>query len=72
MENKRLSLANLQGRLSRAEMKNILAGDESLGDSGTDPSSCNVYCDKGYACKGKCSSCEGGAGLGDRKMCVQP
>jgi hypothetical protein len=30
MEKTKLSLANVQGKLSRAEMKEILAGDESL------------------------------------------
>lgn len=34
MKTKQIGLANMQGQLSRAEMKNILAGDESAGGSG--------------------------------------
>jgi hypothetical protein len=29
MENKKISLANVQGKLSRAEMKNVMAGEQS-------------------------------------------
>ncbi len=66
-----MSLANIQGKLSRAEMKNILAGDATLENG--DTNACNVYCENNTSlCKGACSSCEGGPGLGDRKMCVRP
>lgn len=69
MQIKNKSLANMQGKLSRAEMRDILAG--------TDPrstSACNVYCqnDSGL-CIGACSKCEGGPGLGvGKKICVRP
>ena len=73
METKKMSLATVAGKLSRAEMKNVMAGnDSSLEPGNGDTASCNVYCDQGYACKGACSSCESGPGLGDRKMCVRP
>jgi hypothetical protein len=41
METKKMSLANVQGKLSRAEMKNVMAGDESVG-GGT----CFLRCDQ--------------------------
>jgi hypothetical protein len=52
METKKMSLANLQGKLSRAEMKNIMAGS-----GGT---SCNQ---NGMAlCFGPCTFSGGGGG----------
>jgi hypothetical protein len=53
MQTKKMSLANIQGKLSRAEMKNIMAG------SG-DGSGCNSSCDS------KCSNtCNGVATTGN-------
>jgi len=39
METKKMSLANMQGKLSRSEMKNVMAGDDG-GDNGA---SCPTY-----------------------------
>ncbi len=49
-----MSLANIKGKLSRTEMKNIMAG------SGTDTSKCNAYCGSGSGvqCGGFCCTCE--------------
>jgi len=49
-----MSLANIKGKLSRDEMKKIMAG------SGTDTSKCNAYCGSGsnVTCGGFCSTCE--------------
>jgi hypothetical protein len=71
MKTQKMSLANIQGKLSRTEMKSIMAGS-GPGDS------CNVYCGSGsgYTCSGTCSSCED-AGNGQNpkvpggdKLCV--
>ena len=40
METKKMNLANIQGKLSRAEMKNIMAGS---GGGCTTDSFCNSY-----------------------------
>ncbi len=39
METKKMSLANIQGKLNRAEMKNIMAGS---GEAGTCGPNCNL------------------------------
>lgn len=51
MKTQKMSLANIEGKLSRAEMKNIMAGSGS---------SCDVYCGSGsyYTCSGTCGSCQ--------------
>ena len=41
MKTTKISLANIQGKLSRIEMKNIMAG---LGDVGSCGSNCNLSC----------------------------
>ncbi len=52
METKKMSLANIKGKLSRAEMKNIMAGSGG--------SSCNQY---GPAlCFGRCTFSNGASG----------
>jgi hypothetical protein len=56
MKTKKMSLATIQGKLSRAEMKNIMAGSgrEGCGTScaptlcHNDSSSGNCYCDGTY------------------------
>ena len=47
MKTTKMSLANIQGKLSRAEMKNIMAGS----GSGTCGSGCNLSCS--VACNGR-------------------
>lgn len=49
METKKMSLANITGKLSRAEMKNIMAGSGSDG--------CLVQCPSGP----RIQTCSGGA-----------
>ncbi|MEQ1554293.1 MAG: hypothetical protein ABL929_08955 [Ferruginibacter sp.] len=48
MKTQKMSLANIQGKLSRAEMKNIMAGSESGGTG------CYKCCWNGTS---NCSSC---------------
>jgi hypothetical protein len=36
MKNKKMSLVNVHNKLSRAEMKYVMAGDETIGDLGND------------------------------------
>ena len=60
MQTKKMSLANIQGKLSRNEMKNIMAGSGSGGycigsvgswiGSCTAPADCITYCRSGQ-CK---------------------
>jgi hypothetical protein len=54
MKMKQMPLTHVQGRLSRAEMKNVMAGDETVGGQG----SCTVKCENdAYTCtsdKGDC------------------
>ena len=63
METKKMSLANIQGKLSRAEMKNIMAG---LADVGGALPKCN--CNSPEDCTATnelcMSSCQGGTGAG--------
>ncbi len=51
MQTKKMSLANIQGKLSRAEMKNIMAGSGSGCRSG----SCSLYVN-GTTYHGFCSA----------------
>jgi len=46
MQTQKISLANIQGKLSRAEMKNIMAGSGT--DSCKSGTSCNFTNDCGY------------------------
>lgn len=43
MKTSKMSLANIQGKLSRAEMKNIMAGSGGDGVACTDNSQCTPY-----------------------------
>jgi hypothetical protein len=67
MKTQKMSLANMQGKLSRAEMKNIMAGQNTV-DS-VELENCAVSCNSGYfAC------CNGTAGChcyvnGEQKVC---
>ncbi len=52
MQTKKMSLANIEGKLSRVEMKNIMAGSGSGGCCASD-SNCGgnaPYCNKQYSC----------------------
>ena len=48
MKTKKMSLANIQGKLSRAEMKNIMAG---LGDPFGCPTTFTSSCSSGNNCR---------------------
>ncbi len=52
METKKMSLANIQGKLTRAEMKKIMAGAEG------EENSCNVGCSANKDCTKVCLKCE--------------
>jgi hypothetical protein len=52
MKTKQMLLPNLQGQLSRAEMKQIMAGDENLGGE----ASCTIACKNGGSDTG--TTCE--------------
>jgi hypothetical protein len=58
MKKRKISLANLQGLLSRAEMKNIMAGSDG-GDFVCQSSgcggSCQLYCGTGQLATGYCN-----------------
>jgi hypothetical protein len=56
METQKMSLANMQGKLSRAEMKNIMAGVNTDDNDGT--GTCTMSCGTGsYSVS--CSSANG-------------
>ena len=55
MKTTKMSLANIQGKLSRAEMKNIMAGSGAACLPVGDPCTGNVQC-----CSNVCSSSSGG------------
>ncbi|QGW29469.1 hypothetical protein [Phnomibacter ginsenosidimutans] len=44
METKKMSLATVAGKLSRAEMKNVMAGNSSFEDTGDETIECNDTC----------------------------
>jgi hypothetical protein len=50
METRKMSLANVQGKLSRAEMKNIMAGDGD-GTCAKDGEDCPVFGECCNECK---------------------
>lgn len=65
MKQTKMSLVNIQGKLSRAEMKNIMAGSGSnCSDSCTSDSDCNGtgntcnHCATGSILHGKCVTSE--------------
>ncbi len=64
METKKISLANLQGKLSRAEMKNIMAGSGGAVD-------CTGECNLSQAAceKTNFKACSTGSGIYDWKCC---
>ena len=53
MENKKMSLANVQGKLSRAEMKNVMAGSTTFIGNPLNPNDkCwGIACVSDYTCK---------------------
>lgn len=53
MQTQKMSLATIQDKLSRAEMKNIMAGDEGEGDLENCPPnmSCDSECPHQTSCK---------------------
>lgn len=59
MKTKKMSLANIQGKLSRAEMKNIMAG------SGSD--NCPTTCTSSCSSANNCRCCWGN---GSNQYCV--
>lgn len=62
MQTQKMSLANIQGKLSRAEMKNIMAGSGAAGGCCASDSNCGgnaPYCNKGQSC-----NCGNGPGPG--------
>jgi len=44
MQTKKMSLANIQGKLSRSEMKNIMAGGNTPGEGAKCGSACSGAC----------------------------
>jgi natural product precursor len=67
MKAKKLNLANIQGKLSRSEMKNIMAGsdDSQCGTACADSTSCTL--DGGHS--GHCHMPDSGANAG-KCFCV--
>ena len=64
MKTLKMSLANIQGKLSRAEMKKVMAG------SGSD--NCNNYCDNDKDCNGgMCPKCHPISNWAGKNMCIQ-
>lgn len=67
MKTKKMSLANIQGKLSRAEMKNIMAGS-GTSNCNSDPcgSALSTICGEGCYCM------NGDLGPGDGGWCAPP
>lgn len=60
-----MSLENIQGKMSRMEMKNIMAG------SGGSVGYCNITCISDYECSGyACPSCRPLPNWSGAKYCV--
>jgi 4-diphosphocytidyl-2C-methyl-D-erythritol kinase len=57
METKKMTLANVQGKLSRAEMKNVMAGSGGK---------CLTFCQTDSDCGSDCPKCKQG---GTAKFC---
>ncbi len=65
METKKMTLANVQGKLSRAEMKIVMAGDATLdGEDGS--GKCTHECRSDDDCGLDCPKCKQG---GTAKFC---
>ena len=63
MQTKKMSLSNMEGKLSRTEMKNIMAGSAGCSGScnyGSTPGTCKI-CVEAW-CKGRCY-CSNGMGV---------
>ncbi len=54
-----MSLANMQGKLSRAEMKNVLAGDDPVKDCLKKTAQCSSH---SACCSGVCMNTDGESG----------
>jgi len=62
MKTTKMSLANIQGKLSRTEMKNIMAGSGSA--------ACTTECTLNQAgCNSTRKACSTGSGIYDWKCC---
>lgn len=63
MKTKKMSLANIQGKLSRTEMKNIMAGSGSgcggSCDYGSTKGTCKVASNGGCYCSSGMGQCSG-------------
>jgi natural product precursor len=77
MVTKKLSLDNIQGKLSRSEMKNVMGGKYAPGDDGADSPACNAKktCTGTLvevpACAGNgCRAQSTGSGTFDWECCV--
>jgi hypothetical protein len=70
MEIKKMSLAAIQGKLSRAEMRNIMAGTSTVDDVEGGDNKCNLFCSSDASCDSVCPSCEEMPNW-DKKMCVK-
>jgi hypothetical protein len=63
MEKKKMSIANIKGKLSRDEMKNIMAGSEAVG-------TCPTYCwNTGKSELGTCTQASFGCTCSAGGMC---
>ncbi|MCA0382471.1 MAG: hypothetical protein LCH58_09935 [Bacteroidetes bacterium] len=60
METKKMSLATVAGKLSRAEMKNVMAGNDQT-DGSIDNPKCLHSCDTDADCGTDCPKCKKGA-----------
>ncbi len=67
MRTQKMSLANIQGKLSRAEMKNIMAGSGTNTGCLTDRTSSG----SGMKCKATTTSCTCGGTGGDNPSCMK-
>lgn len=67
METKKMSLATVAGKLSRAEMKNVMAGETGVSHCYTEVQSCSYYEAGTGAVTGKC-----GLNSNDRCVCIGP
>ncbi len=71
MKRTKMSLTSIKGKLSRTEMKNIMAGSGG-------GNQCNVYCGtgSGQSCDSTCPHCVdagngAGTGAGQDKLCAR-
>jgi hypothetical protein len=62
MKTLKMSLENIQGKMSRLEMRNIMAGSTS---------NCNNYCDGTYPpCSGECAKCSPIPNWTGKSVCI--